>query len=215
MHRQSRQRTSRGDRSSARARIARRKRLFPQGLILALGGWRLRPLPHHSLIGVVLGIGVVFALVVVVRVLRVVSARRRHDGAALRPVGRAAPRRAVVLVSPSAGGSTTLDQACAVMKQCGLAVLDQIPVRDTARLARLLARRVHIQTSTAVDVTVDGEIAAALPATFVVCDAALHVLVPAASVAADQTSWNNSRRRGQPSAPISRGPAGTAARSSV
>lgn len=77
------------------------------------------------------------------------------------------------------------------------------------------ARRVHIQTSTAVDVTVDGEIAAALPATFVVCDAALHVLVPAASVAADQTSWNNSRRRGQPSAPISRGPAGTAARSSV
>lgn len=404
----------------ARPRRARATRRFPQGLIAAAGGWRLRPLPHHSLLGVVIGACVVLALAVIIRLLRTASMRRRRYGATLTPVGRAVPRRAVVLASPGAWDSAALTQACAAMARCGLQVLDRISVRDTPQLARLLAheysqpllviaaggdgtvsaaadliadtdhalgllplgtsndvarslalpldpptaamalgsgtlctidagqviapglparhfvhaatagvnsvfarhaaspglrnrfgrlayplaalvalhqyqpfdcslriddapalhlrlahlavvnapvfggpldlrlngariddqmldvvaiehlrtrhliraalytlagvprpvhgmhtwraRRVAVHTDAAVDVTVDGEIAASLPATFAVCDGALNVVVPAAaSLHQASASWNSSRRNGQPSTPINRGPAGTAA----
>lgn len=72
------------------------------------------------------------------------------------------------------------------------------------------ARRLQVGTDAPLDVTIDGEIRANLPVGFAVCDAALNVVLPAASAAAGQTSWNNSRRSGQPSTPISRGPTGTA-----
>lgn len=73
------------------------------------------------------------------------------------------------------------------------------------------ARRVDVHTKDAVEATIDGEIAAALPATFSVCGGALNVVVPAAAVAGRQASRNSSRRSGRPSARISRGPTGTAA----
>src|SRR5581483_6326603 len=108
MHPQPRRRASGSDERGVRPRNTPGTRRFPQGLILAAGGWRLRPVPHHSLLGVVIAVCDVLTVVVIVRLLRAVSTRRRRYDDTLRPVGRATPRRAVVLASPGAWDSAAL-----------------------------------------------------------------------------------------------------------
>lgn len=119
-----------------RPRFARR---IPDELAAIACGLRVRPAPHHSITGALVGLGVVVALALIARVVRGVSMHMRPSDPVLRPVGREVPRDAVLLTSHRAQDAAALRRVRTLPATAGIHILTEASVRNPGHLVPLLS----------------------------------------------------------------------------